>query len=351
MRSGGALTGNNRITNPLSVRDWDRRAAGIPGATIFHSAQWARVLAESYGFTPVYFTSRVGEEIDLLVPLMEVSSPLTGKRGVSLPFSDMCTLFVPNGEVELVKKEILHHGEQSGWRAVEFRDDLFFPNGSPPSMRCLLHSLSVSPDIESGFDALKHPTKNSVRKATKEGVSVTKSRSSEAMEVFYDLHCRTRRRHGLPPQPVGFFRKVHEHLISKKMGCVFEASYRGRVVASAVCLHFGKQAIVKYSAFDDYFQNVRPNNLLVWRIIVWAGTSGFEQLSFGRSELGHEGLLRFKRGWNLEESPFAYYKYSFRKNALVADKHPMIDAATRVLPFVPLPILKLIGRASYRHIS
>jgi CelD/BcsL family acetyltransferase involved in cellulose biosynthesis len=345
------LTGDHRFTNPLDVRDWDRRVAELPGATVFHSARWARVLADSYGFTPVYFVSQAGGGISHLVPLMEVSSPLTGKRGVSLPFSDTCTILVPDEEIGNVRAEILRHGTESGWRSVEFRDDLFFKNGSPPSMRCLLHTMSLTPNVESTFASLRHPTKNSVKKASKVGVSVLRSRSSEGMEVFYRLHCRTRKRHGLPPQPIGFFRKVHDYLVSKNMGCVFEAAYRGRVVASAVCLHFGKQAIVKYSAFDDSFQNVRPNNLLVWKIIVWAGRSGFEQLSFGRSELGHEGLLRFKRGWNLDESPIAYYKYSFRRKTLVPDEHRVINLATKVFPHVPLPVLKFIGRLSYRHIS
>jgi hypothetical protein len=292
-----------------------------------------------------------GGDVRGLVPLIVVSSSLTGKRGVSLPFSDMCTLLVPDEEVGSFRQEILSYGKYSSWRWVEFRDDLFFRNASPVSMKCLIHGLPLSPQIEQSFDSLKHPTKNSVRKALREGVTVSRSRSSEAMEVYYDLHCRTRKRHGLPPQPVTFFRKVHEYIVSKGLGCVFEAAYRGRVVASAVCLNFGREAIVKYSAFDDSFQSVRPNNLLVWRMISWAGASGFRYLSFGRSEMGHAGLLRFKRGWNLEEYPLAYYKYSLRRDELIPGRDGVVQAATKILNHMPLTALKIIGRMSYRHIS
>ena len=345
------MTMDLRTANPMSVRDWDPKVEELNGITVFHSAEWARVLAESYGFKPVYFISEKGGRPDLLVPIMEVSSPLTGRRGVSLPFSDTCAAIVPETEVDSVRSEILGYGKKAGWSFVEFRDDRFFRGSSPASMKCLLHTLPLSPSIEERFDTFKHPTKNSVRKAMRQGVTISRGRSSEAMEIFYALHCRTRRRHGLPPQPVLFFRKVHDHLISKGKGCVVEASYRGRVIASAVCLYFGKEAIVKYSAYDDEFQIVRPNNLLVWNIIVWSGLNGFERLSFGRSELEHEGLLRFKRGWNLDETPLLYYRYDLGRDSLVAPSRPVINAATKVLPHVPVPMLRALGRISYRHFS
>src|SRR4051812_12924409 len=34
--------------NPLAVADWDERVARFSGASIFHSAAWARVLHETY---------------------------------------------------------------------------------------------------------------------------------------------------------------------------------------------------------------------------------------------------------------------------------------------------------------
>jgi len=35
------------------------------------------------------------------------------------------------------------------------------------------------------------------------------------MGEYYRLHCLTRKRHGLPPQPTGFFQKIQEHIIAK----------------------------------------------------------------------------------------------------------------------------------------
>jgi len=66
-----------------------------------------RVLRETYGHVPLYAARFAGGQLEGLLPLMEVSSPFTGRRGVSLPFTDFCLSvkdggawrrgFVPNG--------------------------------------------------------------------------------------------------------------------------------------------------------------------------------------------------------------------------------------------------------------
>ncbi len=79
-----------QLLNPINFPDWDRLLLSTPGATFFHSSSWARVLSESYGYTPLYFAVPENDRFKTLVPMMEVASFLTGKRGVSLPFTDYC---------------------------------------------------------------------------------------------------------------------------------------------------------------------------------------------------------------------------------------------------------------------
>ena len=61
-----------------------------PNASFFHSAAWARVLCKTYGHEPNCLLLSKDAEPVALVPLLEVSSPLTGRRGVCLPFTDFC---------------------------------------------------------------------------------------------------------------------------------------------------------------------------------------------------------------------------------------------------------------------
>src|SRR6476469_8798248 len=80
----------SKVLDPLHGTDWDALLDQFDEATTFHTGAWARVLAKSYEHGPQYLSfARAGEVIGLL-PLMEVQSRFTGRRGVSLPFSDFC---------------------------------------------------------------------------------------------------------------------------------------------------------------------------------------------------------------------------------------------------------------------
>jgi hypothetical protein len=288
----------------------------------------------------------------VLVPVMEVSSPLTGKRGVSLPFSDVCPSIVPDDlDASEVRAGIFDFGKRAGWRFVEFRDGKLAQNLAEPSSSFYVHHLELSANTDTFFESLKHSTRTSVRRAIKEGVRFSTSRSSEAMEVFYTLNCLTRKRHGLPPQPLFFFRKVHEHIISKGLGLVMESSFRGRVVAAAVCFHYAGHSIMKYAAYDDTFQTVRPNNLLVWEAIAWYARRGYKEISFGRSDMKNEGLRRFKTGWNLSERTLGYYKYNLQTARPITETHAFIEWSSGMMRAAPLPVLKVAGRMLYRHMG
>src|SRR5437868_4430600 len=78
------------IIDPTTEPAWDRLVKSRPESTFFHTSAWARVLNSAYGYKPLYFVKREGEKLSAAVCVMEVDSFLTGKRGVSLPFTDFC---------------------------------------------------------------------------------------------------------------------------------------------------------------------------------------------------------------------------------------------------------------------
>jgi len=70
---------------------WVAFVNSIPNANIFHHPAWIGLMAECYGYRPfvVALCDEKGE-ITAGLPLMEVNSWLTGRRWVSLPFTDHC---------------------------------------------------------------------------------------------------------------------------------------------------------------------------------------------------------------------------------------------------------------------
>src|SRR5262245_52653311 len=79
-----------QIINPLEQTGWDSLVSAHPQATFVHRQTWARVLQETYGHTPLFICKMEQGRLVALLPLVEVSSTFTGRRGVSLPFIDFC---------------------------------------------------------------------------------------------------------------------------------------------------------------------------------------------------------------------------------------------------------------------
>ena len=115
-RAGAAYRG----INPLLYPGWDSLVDAHPGSSFFHRAAWARVLHETYGHLPVYFCRFVDGELEELFPIMEVSSPWTGCRGVSLPFTDICFPFQTIKHDRRVLYELaMEHGRRRNWNSLE----------------------------------------------------------------------------------------------------------------------------------------------------------------------------------------------------------------------------------------
>src|SRR5690349_16854880 len=77
--------------NPLSDSRWDLLVRRHPFGTVFHSPSWLRALNRTYGYYPVALTtSPPDSELSNGLVYCHVSSWVTGRRLVSLPFSDHC---------------------------------------------------------------------------------------------------------------------------------------------------------------------------------------------------------------------------------------------------------------------
>ncbi|HLP77977.1 MAG TPA: hypothetical protein VK327_13790, partial [Candidatus Paceibacterota bacterium] len=123
-----------RRESPLDQADWNARIARLPGTGIFHTREWAAVLHDTYGFSPVYFcATEAGRTVGLL-PVMEVASWATGKRGVSLPFTDHCEPSATSkNTAELLLKVAQDFGRSRGWKYIETRggSNVLEPDATP----------------------------------------------------------------------------------------------------------------------------------------------------------------------------------------------------------------------------
>ena len=147
---------NVQIINPITYSGWDDLLISCPGYSFFHTSTWSRVLSESYGYKSTYFTAFDNGKISYLIPMMEIDSLFTGKRGVSLPFTDYCDP-VQNGNVQFDHQlnEIISYGKKNNWKYLELRRrESLFPS-TPPSITYIGHILNLSNKEDKIFSSFK----------------------------------------------------------------------------------------------------------------------------------------------------------------------------------------------------
>jgi hypothetical protein len=343
------------FVNPLREPQWNRMILEPDGATFFHTAEWARVLVEAYRYRPQYVVLSDAGRIWGILPMMEVRSLWTGRRGVCLPFSDECGPLVSNGATipELIAPA-RERGLKSGWSYIELRGGGETLPGAVGSAAFVTHDLSLEASQELQFGKLRDSTRRNIMKSIREGVEVEQVQSRDGMDAFYALHCQTRRRHGVPPQPARFFHLIHRIVIEPGLGFVSLARFKRQYIAGAVFFRFGSRAIYKFGASDRNFHHLRANNLVMWNAIDQFRREGLVKLTLGRTDLSDEGLLQFKRGWGATESKLRYHRIGLRRKVRpTGPEHPSaLDSLARsVVRFTPLPLLRAVGSVVYRHIA
>ena len=338
--------------NPLEYPGWDALLATHPGSTFFHSAAWAKVLRKTYDCSPSYFAVLEGDRLLALLPVMEVNSPLTGRRGVTLPFTDTCEPLDDESILkDVVIPEVMRYGRERGWKYFECRGGKKLFGEAPAFQSFFSHELKLFRDEQYLFARFESSTRRAIRKVEKIGATIQVSQTLESVREYYSLHCKTRRKHGLPPQPFSFFRNIHEHILSSKKGIVVLARHADDVIAGAIYFHFGDQAIYKFGASDETFQELRGNNLVTWGAIKWYAGKGMKALNFGRTSIANEGLRRYKLGWGAKERTSEYVRYDFQQDRYLVGKDGSVGWHNHVFSLLPMFASRLLGAALYRHVA
>jgi len=342
------------LVDPLSSSEWDREVLSSSESSVFHLAAWARVINLSYGHKPIYFRFVQGGKLAALLPIIEVSSPLTGTRGVSLPFSDFCDPLIFDGSIDasILLEAVNKIALERSWKYFEVRSNLFAQYVTDSPQQYYEHTLDLRLGANRLFAGLEPSVRRAVRKAKERGLEIQISNSWQAVREFYRLHVRTRKRHGLPPQPLSFFHNIYREIISAGYGFVVVAKAAIRPVAAAVFFHSGHKAIYKFGASDAGSQHLRGNNLVMWKAIEHLAGSGFHCLNFGRTDLEDEGLRRFKRSWGTSEQKLGYFRFQVvpgsANNRWFAQGH---GYHTRIFRRLPLFVNRIVGKLVYPHLD
>lgn len=339
-----------RLIDPIADPEWLAFLERSPSAEIFHHPRWLELLRSQYGYELTACCVANGRGIEAGIPIARIESRLTGRRLVSLPFSDICSPAV-SGDADPAALAALgaalsEQAESSGLE-LTVRAPLPSAPGRFAEGGLFRHLLPLAEDpaeVEQRYS--KSQIKRGIKKAKREELRAERRTDQAALDAFYALHLKTRRKLGVPTQPKRFIRRFEE-LFAAGLGFVELVLDGDRPIAAAVFLTYNGTVTYKYGASDPQQLAKRPNNLLFSEVIRWACESGFETLDFGRTEGDNEGLRSFKRSWGAEEIELSYTHLADHAPASGEGIRDRVVSATirRSPPFVS----RLVGEAFYRH--
>lgn len=332
--------------DPLDDPRWADLVAAHPGASVFHTPGWLGALRRTYGYRPVVFTtSPPGEALTGGWPFCEVRGPL-GRRLVSLPFSDHCDPLV-GGPADL--EDLATHVAGRRARRVESRPrTVLLPETMAACAEYVLHTLDLSSSLERVFGGF-HPScmQRVVRRAERDGLEYRRGRGDHYLPEFYRLLTMTRRRHGVPPPSMRWFRNLAACLGDDAVS-VHVAARGGEAVAAILTLRFRSTLVYKYGGSDARLHRLGGMPFLFWRAIEWAKGEGCDTLDLGRSDLAQPGLIAFKDHLGASRSTMTYCRYPAPRSVPSGAGWPS-RLAHGVFARLPDPALVLAGRILYRH--
>jgi hypothetical protein len=283
------------------------------------------------------------------IPMLIVKTLSGKKKAVALPFSDGCDIDCKeNDHDELVDRLLSISRDEKLNRLELLGVNKFKPSGEP-SHSYYGHRLELNNDEKILWKNLSSSKQRNIKKAQREDIAIAFQNDNTSVMEYYRLHCITRKRHGLPPQPVRFFDNIYKNIIANGVGEVALASSGKTIIAGALFLFCKKEVLYKFGASDKSLQNMRSNDLLMWEAIRRYAQKGYSVLSFGKTESFHEGLCRFKEGFGALRVSLLDHVYDVSTGKKRFESPRVHGFHNRIFQNLPVLMLRLCGEILYKY--
>jgi hypothetical protein len=343
--------------DPIQDLRWLEFVEKHPRASVFHGIAWLEALRRTYGYEPVVFTTSppAGELKNGLV-FCRVESWLTGRRLVSLPFSDHCEPLCDSLEdMNFLIRHLQTILENQAWKYLELRPinwdfrQLGGGIGLLPAATHFLHMLDLRPDLDELFRSFdKDSVQRRIHRAQRAGLVEKCGTSDELLQEFYALFVVTRGRHCLPPIPYTWFQNLIQ---CQRKALEIRLAYKDETpIAAILTLRFRDVLYFKYGCSDARFHKFGATPWLLWRCISAGKLNGAIMFDMGRTQEDNPGLLAFKNHWVSPPQRLVYWRSPH------ASSHDLVQGwklkmAKQMFSYFPKSLLTMTGRLIYRHIG
>ncbi len=341
--------------DPLTDTRWSGFVESHPSASLFHSRGWLEALRRTYGFQPACLTTSPPESpLKNGLVFCRVRSWITGSRLVSLPFSDHCEPLVDEpADLTHLLDGLRQRTVNGGYKYAELRS-LSLPAAAPsdfqPSRSFCFHSLDLRPGVGEVFRGLhKNSFQKEIRRAERQQVVVTAGTSPEILDEFYHLLFLARRRHGLPPPPLVWFRNLTDCL--RESLAIWVARKDDRPVAAIMTGRHRRTVTWKYSGSDARFHHFGVIPCLLWAAIQDGIKRGLDTFDLGRTDEDETGTIAFKDHLGATRSALTYWTAPVQASQIVSSGPWKRKLMRHVCSHLPERCVTTLGGFLYPHIA
>ncbi len=327
--------------------------------TFYYSQAWLDIITKLYGYsTTLLTTTNTAGQVTGILPVCYMQNPLVGRRLVALPFSDYCPILaVDDISANRLIDQAVYLAQQQDVKYLELRagaNDVLAKRSDFMAGNLYVRWLMpLAPDPDTIWSGLRKPVQKRIKRARRMGVEVRIAQHREDLAHYYRLHLLTRSgKHGMPPQPRRFFFELWDAFAECGTLQLLLAEHKGIVIAAMILLASGTTVRCAYSASDEQYLNLAPNNLLFWSAIAWGCAQGYQTVDFGRTACDNQGLMTFKQRWGAIKQPLPYYYYPQMAGlAATSENSWKFRLFTTCWKRLPLQVAEHLGGHIYRHLG
>jgi len=305
------------ITNKIDYSEYEDFLKKENEATFYHSYKHLEFLKDVIKSNPLFVVVYENKLLKGVLPFFEKKSEF-GIVINSLPFFGSYGGFVSSDF--LVQKKILEKLNEYNHENDILSSVIIV---SPFTKYCNMYEkyynynqkenrriqcVILNNDVDVVWNSFEQRVRRSVRKATKNNVTVEKViPDKEGMKNFYALHKEEMEKKNGRVKPAEFFKHLSESFIPHEQYDIFCAKKDTTDIAYLLVFYFNQFTEYYMPAYDSNFKHLQATSLLIWESLKTSIQKNIQYYNFGGTWQNQPELYLYKRGWAADEYSYNYY--------------------------------------------
>ncbi|NCP63921.1 MAG: FemAB family PEP-CTERM system-associated protein [Paraglaciecola sp.] len=335
----------------LSAKVWDDYVAQHNMASAYHKKAWVQSVVSAYGHQDVSLVAMQGEQVVGLLPCIKLVRPLLGATFCSLPFCDLGAALADNEPIkQALVDELCARAKGQHFEHRETAHEVVAADADMLADQKVRMVMPLPATAEALFDGFKSKLRSQIRKAQKNGLTVSLGNSAQLIDAFYQIFAENMRKLGSPVHGKKWFLALSQYYAEHMTLAVVYSD--DLPIGAGIVLRQGNNMVIPWASTLASHNRLAPNMLLYWSLLEHACVSGCQQFDFGRSTFG-EGTFKFKQQWGAEPIALRWHTYNDVATAQAVTTNPgrLRHIVEQIWARLPLSVTVALGPKIRKYIS